>query len=477
MSELLDKVRARADSWVNTLTGLGDALRDKQTYTRFTASVKLSDQELENLFHDNDLAGTICDALPEAALRKGYYLSAEEDHELAEKMAEYSRGLKFTQNLLETAVWSRVFGGAVLYLGIEDGQEEDQPVNMEAIKTIRFALPIEKPYLVPYSVYSDKSDPKYNNPETYMVGGVPTAAGGSVGLIQAGAVIHETRLLRLDGVLTSKSRQARNAGWSESVLQKAEEALRGFGSSWQGVTHLMQDAAQGIFMIKGLIDMIASGDKEILNSRMEAVEMGRSVARAIVVDAEHEDFKRAAYNFAGIPEVLRMLVLRLAAAARMPVTVLMGQSPSGLNATGDSDIRLWYDRVEAYQSQELEPVIRSFFELVFAAQDFEGALPKNWVIKFSPLWQLTALEQADLEKKTAEKDKTNVDAGVILPEEVTLNRFKARGFSQETQVDLGAREEMLNAELKLAQEKAGEDPLEDPLEVNAPPEPAPKKTP
>jgi hypothetical protein len=158
----------------------------------------------------------------------------------------------------------------------------------------------------------------------------------------------------------------------------------------------------------------------------------------------------------------------------MPVIVLLRQSPSGLNATGDADIRLWYDQVREYQTDVLRDPISRFYELVFAAQDFAGARPDAWEVKFDRLWQMTDVEQAALEKSVAERDKIYIDAGVILPEEVAVNRFKARGFSMDTQIDLDAREEMRVAELELAKSKAGEEP-EPPPGAPTPGAPAPRE--
>jgi phage-related protein (TIGR01555 family) len=462
LGNLVDVTKLRVDSWYNALTGLGSNIRDKQTYTRFVKGVALTDVELDNLYHENDLAAIIVEALPEEALRKGFYISSGEgDAELAAKVDAYSTKLEFATHLESAGVWARLFGGAAVYLGIDDGQDEDQPVNMDNIKEITFAYVIDRRFLQPDSVYNDpEKDLKFGQTQTYRISSTPNSDPKGQITSLTGTIIHETRVLRLEGARTSATRRERNRGWPESVLQKVDETLTQFGSSWQGVSHLMIDAAQGVFKVKGLMDMLAGGDKETLQSRMELVELNRSVARAIMVDAEMEDFKREAYTFGGIPDILKAFVVRLAGAARMPVMVLFGQSPTGLNATGDGEIRLWYDRVQAYQRQALAPAITRFWELMFAAQDFEGEAPPEWTVVFERLWQMTDQEQAELEKTVAEKDKIYIDAGVLLPEEVALSRHTARGFSMDTQIDMDAREEMLKAEIELAKDKAGEDPIE-----------------
>ena len=47
LQKLANVARTRADSWYNALTGLGNALRDKQMATRFIEGTLLSDDVLD----------------------------------------------------------------------------------------------------------------------------------------------------------------------------------------------------------------------------------------------------------------------------------------------------------------------------------------------------------------------------------------------------------------------------------------------
>jgi len=440
----------RNDSWYNALTGLGSSLRDKLHSTQFLPGFRIDDQTLENLYHEEDMAARIAEAYPEDALRQGYKLSVEDDIELAERAEEYEARLDFRRQLKEAAVWGRVFGGAAIWLGIDDGQSDDKPVNVENIRSILFANILTKCEIHPEKYY--RTPEKFGTPEVYRVNAIGALASEAKNFL-----IHETRLIRLNGARTSLRRQQFNGGWHDSVLQKVHEVLMQFNVGWQAVAHLLQDASQAVFSVDGLSEMIAGGHRDILNTRMEIVDMSRSVARAIMLDADKEKFERQPANFGNVDKILEMFMYRLAAAARMPVTKLMGRSPSGMNATGDSDTRNWYDQIKTYQEEELKPAIERFYEYMLAAQDFEGEAPEKWSVKFERLWQLTDLEQATLEKTVAERDAIYINAQVILPEEVALSRFRPGGFHTDTMIDLDARQSMLDAEIDKAVEKAGED--------------------
>jgi hypothetical protein len=205
----------------------------------------------------------------------------------------------------------------------------------------------------------------------------------------------------------------------------------------------MSDASQGIFKVQGLMSILAGGQKDALQTRMQLVDMSRSVARAILVDADGgEDFRRESTSFTDIQSMLDKFMLRLASAAEIPVTILMGQSPAGMNATGDSDFRWFYDTVKSAQESELRPQLERLIRLIFLSKDgpTKGQEPDGWALNFRPLWQSTPKEQAELEKLVAEKDKIYLDTGVVTPEEIALSRFRDDGWSSETTIDRELRE-------------------------------------
>lgn len=128
-------------------------------------------------------------------------------------------------------------------------------------------------------------------------------------------------------------------------------------------------------------------------------------------------------------------MLRLSAAARIPVSLLMGQAPAGLNATGDSDIRFFYDHVKAEQ-EAIKPKIERIYRILKNDENAEC------IIEFPALWQLTDKEQAELRRVEAETDRIYLQEGVLLPEEVAIKRFSKGDFS----IDLTSRAELAHSE-------------------------------
>src|SRR5690606_36742543 len=158
-----------------------------------------------------------------------------------------------------------------------------------------------------------------------------------------------------------------------------------------------------IWKIKGLAEIVSLDKNEELANRIAAMELARSIVRATVIDSEGEEFERKQTPVSGLPELLDRLATRLAAAADMPVTLLMGQSPAGLNATGESDIRFFYDRISAAQELEIKPKIEHLVRLLLKSHDgpSKGKEPDKWSVEFSPLWQQSEKEIAETRKIVA----------------------------------------------------------------------------
>jgi phage-related protein (TIGR01555 family) len=208
-----------------------------------------------------------------------------------------------------------------------------------------------------------------------------------------------------------------NSGWGDSIFVRIASELRDFDVVWGSAAVLMNDFAQSVYKIKGLAEILGSDGEGALVARMRAIDLMRSTVRAILIDSE-EEFGRQQTPVAGLPEILERFTFRLAAAAEMPCSMLFGQAPAGLNATGDADIRFYYDHLKNRQTRQLKPALERLVRMLM-----QGREPAQWSIMFRPLWQLTEGEQATAHLAQANADKVYLDARVLSPEEVRQSRF------------------------------------------------------
>ena len=130
--------------------------------------------------------------------------------------------------------------------------------------------------------------------------------------------------------------------------------------------------------------------------------------------------------------VQQKAMLRLAAAARMPVTRLFGRAPAGLNATGESDTVNWHERVGAYQRDILKPRLDRLVQMV--ARSLGLAEPEAWAVKFPSLQQESEKDKAETRHLVAKTDHIYVTDGVHRPEEVAIARAAGELFELQDQM-------------------------------------------
>lgn len=443
----LQNFARRLDGWENNVTGFGTT-RDKTIYGEFAPFLPLTDPQLANLYHGSDIVGRVIDVVPQEMLREGFEVDLG-DPKINTLLSAKLTEIDARKNLLEGTRWGRLYGGAAILLGADDGRPAEMPLVPERAKDLTYLYVIDRRYLWPMTFYG--VGPKMGQPETFM------ASPPSARVYVPQMIVHESRLVLFGGAPTGIREREQYTGWDYSILQRLVETIRQFDTGWKAVEILLTDGNQGVFKMSGLAEVMASGEKDVLKQRLELIDMARSVLRAIVVDAgtqggdEPESFERQNTTYTGIADVLDKFMLRLASAVQIPVTILMGQSPAGMNATGDSDFRWFYDRIRAEQNNELAPKIKRIVDVWLSTKSSPmRTKPDTVTVKFPALWTETPLAEAQRRLAIAQADSANVAAGIYLPEEVALNRSRPEGYGDQmmlTDEARKARETVIQEEL------------------------------
>jgi len=423
----------RLDGWENEVTGQGTS-RDKTSFNSFNAGRVLQEDELSALYHGNDVAQRMVDIVPDEMLREGFDVQLG-DPGLDQRFADKIEGLGLDDKIANGIRWGRLFGGGGLLLGCDDGRSAAAPLVPEKAKALSYVYEFDRRYLWPLTWYNEAGNPKLGQPETYMV------TSPSAYTTMPVAIVHESRLILFGGSPTGLLERQMNFGWDLSVLQRATEVLGDFGMAWRAVALLLADGNQAVFKMAGLADAIAAGSSEVLLKRYAEMDRARSIVRATVIDAGEsaesggappEEFERKVFPMTGIPETLQALMLRLASTVRIPVTILMGQSPAGMNATGESDFRWFYDQIKSDQKRKLTPRVRRLARIILATKEFAGSKAVETVtVKYPVLWSETPLAAAQTQQAKATTDKIRIDSGELLPEEVALQRGQPDGYERD----------------------------------------------
>jgi uncharacterized protein len=455
----------RIDRWVNYATGLG-TFQDKTRHGYFEQPIRLTDVEITSLASGNHLAAKAIEKRPFEMFRRGYDLEPDGGEDVDKSDVEELRrfaieDLQLDVRMRQGMVFGRQYGGSILLLGVNDGRYPWEPIDEDNIQSIEFVNQVDRRFSYVQSYYSDYMSPKYGDAQTYLVANaVATSTYRSIdnsfrmkkklvlnpgeNLSSAGGYsilnVHESRIIRFDGVEPDVITRQMLAGWSWSVLQRAYETLRQCDMGFDSLAYLISDANQGVMKLKGLLKKLGGpGGRQDVDRRLELIDQSRSVLRSIALDPDGgEDFQRVPTNFAGIPDAIDRLMQLLASAFDMPVTELFGISPAGLNATGLNDRIHWYDTIATDQEAILGPRLKRVYRLLSLAKKGPlGGKDLSWKVRFKPLHTPTDAEVADVRLKKAQTDQVYLETGTVTPEEVAPTLTE-----NYPHLDIEAREEM-----------------------------------
>jgi phage-related protein (TIGR01555 family) len=361
----------------------------------------------------------------------------------SEGAAAKLKALQFYEILKKVLQYKRAYGGGGILIGADDGTKDmSKPLNVNNIKTLNWLTPLTSRELYPVSYYADPFQPKFGQPEIYRIQPEAWMVGPGQSFNSMLANVHESRIIKFVGITVSKRQVLERLGWGDSIFVRCNRVLSDFDMTWASAAVLISDFSQAVYKMTGLAEIVTNNNKQALQNRITAMDMARSVLRSVVI-GENEEFERKSTPMTGLPDMLDKFMLRLAAAGGLPVSLLMGQAPAGLNATGASDIRFFYDRLAGEQENELKPSIEYLLKLIFLTKDgpTKGKEPDNWSITFKSLWQLTELEEAQKRKVQAETDHIYMADSVVTPEEITQSRFGGDEYSTHTSINYEQRKQ------------------------------------
>lgn len=424
----------KLDGWESAMTAIGSSVDKRGSFSIAPASTDLSYQTCIDIYERDDLGRRAAEDPIMDAFRQGYEISMPEGDydDLKADIEDEMRRLQVDQVVKKALIQKRVLGGSIILLGVRDNKTMDRPLDRSKITKIDFLSNLEPMDLVPYKYYEDPLAEKFGDVELWELRtsarmGItrgPLAVKTSSTAKQSKSIyIHESRLVIFNQDMISKYTTSTNPisyYWGLSIYTLMYEILRDFNISWSAAGLLVTDFSQAVFSIDNLMSLVAR-DPDGLRARMQAMNMGRSVANVVLTDTK-ENFERKSTNVSGLPDLLEQLSRRLMAAIKIPLSVIMGGARQSASSEVGDELRYYYDGLAAMQRDEIGPIIHMFVDIIMRGMRQRG-LPKKWCIKWHPLWQLTDEQKANARLAQARVDAIYIQYGVLDPTTVARIRF------------------------------------------------------
>jgi len=400
----VSKVVWLADSFKNFLANLGTG-RDKASSGHY-GDIVVDDLQLNNAYRGSWLPRKIVDIPALDATRKWRNWQANKD-EITKIDAEEKR-LDLKAKVKEAVTMARLFGGAGIYISIKGDRDPSLPLNIGSVGLggVDFLTVLPRRVLTAGELETDPATQGYGKPKFYTI-------SSKTGATQ----IHPSRIAAFIGNPHPDPELASglNFGWGDSVLTSSFEPVRNCDATMSNIASLVYEAKVDVLGIPGLADIMADPkQRELLVERAQLSAMLKGNNGMMVRDAD-ETYDQKSYAFAGLEPIANLFMQVASGAADVPMTRLFGQSPAGMSATGESDLRNYYDRVNSGQELDITPALANIDECLIRSA--LGSRPAEIFYTWASLWQTTGKERAEIGKIAADTIKTLKDSA-LFPDEV-----------------------------------------------------------
>ena len=250
----------------------------------------------------------------------------------------------------------------------------------------------------------DISDPEYGLPDAYIV---TDPVDGAM------TRVHHTRCIRFVGNnLPFWERQA-ELYWGASVIESVFDELKKRDNVSWNIAQLTFLANLRVLKMNDIGQTLAATDPQSqaeLYRTLTAQNWLASNMGIQIMDAA-DGFETHQYTFGGLADCYQQFIMDVSGAAEIPVTKLFGRSPSGLNATGESNLQNYYDMIGEKQESILRPILNKLLP-PFMVSMF-GAVPDDLDFDFNPVSEPSDKERMELAKTGTDNVVAALNAGMI----------------------------------------------------------------
>lgn len=382
---------------------------------------------LEAAYRSSWICGLAVDVVAQDMTRAGIDLQASDlPPKDASKLHHAFDKLRIWDSLCKTVKWSRLYGGAIAVMLI-DGQKPNTPLNIDRIAPGAFkGLLVLDRWQISPSVNDLVEDygPDLGQPKFYLVQQNAQALRG--------LNVHYSRVIRLEGLELPYQQKMTENGWGQSVLERLWDRLTAFDSTSDGAAQLVYKAHLRVIKIKSMRENVAQGGAA-LKGLTAQVEMMRAMQRneGITMMDSQDEFEAHSYTFAGLDNLLEKFGEQISGATQIPLVRLFGQSPGGMNSTGESDLRTYYDNINQQQDAMLRLPIGGRLLPVMAKSVLNLSIRDGIGFDFVPLWQMSAEQKATVTKTLVDAIVAAEGMGAISPQ-VVLKELKQMSLTTGT---------------------------------------------
>lgn len=231
----------------------------------------------------------------------------------------------------------------------------------------------------------------------------------------SGRTVHDSRLLTLVSNPMPNMLKPAYAFGGVSRTQQIKAYVDNWLRSRQSSSDLLH-AFSVMVLHTNMESVLGGGTGDDLWKRVDLFNKTRDNRGTFVIDKNEEDFTNVAAPISGVDKLVGQALEQISAISGIPISILLGQTPSGLNASSEGEIRIFYDRVMSWLDTNVRPQLHTLLQVIQLS--LWGKIDESIAFEFEALWEMSDADKAAIRKSDAEADTAYIAAGVVDAEEV-----------------------------------------------------------
>ena len=411
------------DGYANAAAFLGEASPLLSAGTFIRSDLTSDPELLTAMYRESWLTMRIIDMPSEDMTRAWYRLSTSLPDSALHDLYRLEARHSVKQEITNAIRWARLYGGSLALIVVR-GEEDrlDQPLDIDTLLPGCFQglLVLDRSQGIEPSpeLVADLDDPDSGLPRSYTV---------NLDMENCRSVtLHHSRVLRFIGRELPRMDTIRENYWGASEMEHILDELQKRSAASANIAQLIFQANITTLKMADYGELLNSGTDEQRRGVEQVMSFENRFRTSFGLQLLNKDdsLENHTYSFAGLSEVYEQFMMDMAGAAEIPATRLFGRSPQGMNATGESDLRNYYQPIAQMQERHLRPALERLLPVM--AVSCWGYVPEDMEIVFEPLMTTSPAERADLVRKLSTDVLAAYQVGLITREEAR-EELKSRG--------------------------------------------------
>ena len=341
----------------------------------------------------------------------------EDKADRVKQLEEAMKRFKVRERFKEAAEHDGYFGGGQIYIDVRsprgisawmDDNELQSKLFMSDKKITKGSLQgfrvIEPIWTYPGIYNSDNPlSPDFYKPTQWFV---------------MGRTVHASRMIDFVSRQVPDLLKASYNFRGLSLSQIAEPYVNNWLRTRDSVSDMIHSYSIPVFSTD-MSQILTGGAADTLISRLQIMNQCRDNRGAFAVNNDPnkpETVEFVSAPIAGLDGLQAQAFEQLCVPSSEPLVKYAGITPSGLNASSEGEIRVFYDYIHALQQAVFKDNLKRVMDIIQLSEF--GDIDDGITFDFEPLYEMSAKERAEIRKLDAETDAAYVSAGVLSGNEV-----------------------------------------------------------